>query len=356
MKELMRPFFVGALVLVASGGVLQARGEVFQPFQPLPPFPPAPSDNPASPAKIELGKQLFFDRRLSPQLSHSCLSCHNVLGNGSDERAAIAGAGGQASRRSPPALWNVGYNTIYFRDGRGLSLEQAIQTHVLEADAMAMVQEDRLTARLRAIPGYVAAFRVAFGSGPITLDFVGKALAAYLRTLNTQDSPWDRYLRGDSDAISAEAKKGFGHFVETGCASCHFWVQLAGPVPGLAFEMGQGFYELFPNYKGSEYDKKYRLTEDSGRIQVTRDATDQHMWRVSGLRNVAVTAPYFHNGSVTTLDEAVRVMGKTQLNKELSAAQVTDIVAFLQTLTGEFPRQTFPVLPLTVNQATTSMP
>ena len=354
MKALMRAVGLGAMVMVT--GILQARGEAFQPFQPLPPFPPAPADNPASPAKIELGKQLFFDRRLSPQLSHSCLSCHNVLSHGSDERAAIAGAGGQTSRRSPPTLWNVGYNTIYFRDGRGLSLEQAIQMHMLEADAMAMGQEAHLTARLQAIPGYVTAFRVAFGPGPITLNSVGKALAAYLRTLNTQDSPWDRYLRGDAEAISAEAKKGFGHFVETGCASCHFWVQLAGPVPGLAFEMGQGFYELFPNYKGSEYDKKYRLTDDPGRIQVTRDATDQHMWRVSGLRNVAVTAPYFHNGSVATLDEAVRVMSKTQLNKELSSAHVADIVAFLQTLTGEFPHQTFPHLPLTVNHATGTMP
>jgi cytochrome c peroxidase len=127
-------------------------------------------------------------------------------------------------------------------------------------------------------------------------------------------------------------------------------------VPGLAFEMGEGFYELFPNYKGSVYEQKYRLVEDTGRIQVTREPTDRHMWRVSGLRNVAVTAPYFHNGRVATLAEAVSVMGKTQLNKELSPTQVDDIVAFLHTLTGAFPAQTLPSLPMTLNEATAVPP
>lgn len=354
MKCVWRAAHVGALVVVLCTSKF-VHGQAFQPFQPLPPLPPASPDNVANTAKIELGKQLFFDRRLSSNLSHSCLTCHNVLGNGSDDRPTIAGAGGKASSRSPPSLWNVGYYTVYFRDGRAANLESAIQMHLHDPEAMDMGDE-RISSRLQRIPGYSAQFRVAFGSDRITSETVSKALAVYLRTLNTQDSAWDRHLRGDVTAINDSAKKGFVQFVDIGCASCHFWVHLAGPVPGLAFGMGEGFYELFPNYKGSVYEQKYRLVEDTGRIQVTHEPSDRHMWRVSGLRNVAVTAPYFHNGRVTTLAEAVRVMGKTQLNKDLLPAQIDDIVAFLHTLTGAFPTQTLPSLPMTLEQATGVVP
>lgn len=340
---------LGTLLLFLSSS-WYVQGQSFQPFQPLPPMPPASPSNVANAAKIELGKQLFFDQRLSLKLSHSCLTCHNVLGNGSDDRARVAGAGEATSSRSPPSLWNVGYYTIYFRDGRADSLERAVQMHLREAEAMG-ISDEQVTARLQRIPGYLAQFRMVFGAERVTSETVSQAIAVYLRTLNTQDSAWDRYLRGDSTAINDSAKKGFEQFVDIGCASCHFWVNLAGPVPGLAFQMGEGFYELFPNYKGSVYEQKYRLLDDTGRIKITRDATDLHMWRVSGLRNVAVTAPYFHNGRVATLAEAVRVMGKTQLNKDLSPMQVDDIVAFLQTLSGVFPTQTLPSLPMTVNQA-----
>lgn len=344
----------GALVGILCA-VSFAHGQAFQPFQPLPPMPPASPDNVANAAKIELGKQLFFDRRLSSNLSQSCLTCHNILGNGSDDRPLIAGAGGKTSSRSPPSLWNAGFYTAYFRDGRAANLESAIHMHLQAPEAMDM-KDERVSSRLQSIPGYLAQFRFAFGSDRVTSEAVSKAIAVYLRTLNTQDSAWDRYLRGDASAINVSAKKGFEQFVDIGCASCHFWVNLAGPVPGLAFEMGEGFYELFPNYKGSVYEQKYRLTEDIGRIQITHEPTDRHMWRVSGLRNVAVTAPYFHNGSVNTLSEAVRVMGKTQLNKELLPAQIDDIVAFLHTLTGAFPPQTVPSLPMTFDQATVVTP
>jgi cytochrome c peroxidase len=178
----------------------------------------------------------------------------------------------------------------------------------------------------------------------VSYDHIVKALAAYIRTLKTQDSPFDQHLRGHS-TLSAQAERGFNRFVESGCASCHFYVNMAGPIPGLVFEVGEGFYELFPNHLGSKYDAKYGLADDIGRYQVTGDDTDKHMWRVASLRNVALTGPYFHNGSVQTLDEAIRVMGKVQLKKDLADDIVADIAAFLNTLSGEFPQQTMPRLP-----------
>lgn len=335
----------GIGIVLALWGVL-AAAEAFRPFQPLPAQPPIPESNPQSASKVALGAQLFFDARLSPQGSVACLSCHNVLAGGDDSRARSVGVKGQETRRNAPSLWNVGFNTAYFRDGRATSLEHAVEEQLLSAEAMAMENPQALIERINAMTGYRAQFEQVFGDqNAVSFANIAKALSAYLRTLVTQDSAFDQYLRGHQDALSAEAKRGFQLYVDSGCASCHFWVNMAGPVPGLAFAMGEGFYELFPNYKGSEFDAKYRLTEDIGRYAISRVESDKHMWRVSGLRNVAVTAPYFHNGSVPTLEEAVRVMAKTQLNKDFTDPQIADVVAFLRTLTGQFPQAQVPRLP-----------
>ena len=130
-----------------------------------------------------------------------------------------------------------------------------------------------------------------------------------------------------------------------GCLACHFGVNFAGPAPGPAMGLGDGFYELFPNHVGTRYDKQYGVAKDLGRYYVTKEGIHRHMFRVPPLRNIADTAPYFHNGSVDNLAEAVRVMGLTQLKKELSDAEVADIVAFLRTLTGQYPVITMPRLP-----------
>lgn len=320
--------------------------EEFRPFQPLPAQPPIPDANAPSAAKVALGAQLFFDARLSLDGSVSCLTCHNVLAGGDDTRPRSAGVKGRETRRNAPTLWNVGFYTAYFRDGRAASLELAVEEQLLSAEAMAMERAEVLTHRIDAISGYRQQFAQVFGDqDPVSLANIAKALAAYLRTLITQDSAFDQYLRGHHAALGTEARRGFQLYVDSGCASCHFWVNMAGPVPGLAFPMGEGFYELFPNYQGSEFDAKYRLTDDIGRFDVSRIDTDKHMWRVTGLRNVAVTAPYFHNGSVPSLHEAVRVMAKTQLNKEFTDQQIADVVAFLRTLTGQFPPPQVPRLP-----------
>ncbi|NOY62786.1 MAG: c-type cytochrome [Gammaproteobacteria bacterium] len=340
-----RALFISLFITLLSLCVA-TTAQAFEAFQPLPEQPPIPADNRMSAAKAALGQQLFFDPRLSKTKTLSCNSCHNVMAGGTNGLATSVGASGKSGTRSAPTLWNAGFHTILFRDGRALSLEQAITEHLTSPTEMAMDDGAEAEQRIAASAGYRRVFEQVFGGdGALNSINISKALATYIRTLNTPNGPFDRYLNGDSSAISDTAVRGFERFIETGCASCHFWVNLAGPVPGLAFQMGEGFYELFPNYVGSRYDELYQLTKDIGRYLVTGVETDRRMWRVPTLRNVALTAPYFHNGRVKTLDEAVRVMAKVELGKELTQPQVDELVAFLQTLTGEFPLQTMPRLP-----------
>lgn len=330
-----------------AGAWLGIAGQAmaFEILQALPKQPPIPKDNPQSPAKIELGKQLFFDQRLSANLSLSCNSCHTLMGAGTDGRATTAGATGQAGKRNASTLWNVGFQTVLHWDGRFESLEDQAKAHLLDATVMAMPDEAAVVQRLRAIPGYQAQFVQVFGKSGVTYNNVAKALASFQRTLLTPGSALDRWVKGDKKALSAAAQRGKHLFNELGCMSCHFGVNLAGPAPGPYLQMGMGFYELFPNYLGSEYDARYLLTEEQGRYHVTGDDQDKLLWRLPTLRNVALTAPYFHNGSVATLDEAVRVMAKTELDKTLSEEQVKDIVAWLESLTGQFPTFSLPRLP-----------
>jgi cytochrome c peroxidase len=177
---------------------------------------------------------------------------------------------------------------------------------------------------------------------PVTVDNAAKAVAAYERTLITPDSPYDRYVKGDKAALTEQQVRGMNAFADAGCVACHSGATFNGPQTP-----GQGFFMKFPTFEGSDYETKYHLTDDNGRFEATKNPADKHMWRVPTLRNVALTAPYFHNGQVATLDEAVRVMAKTQLNKTLPPEQVADIVAFLNGLTGKFPVQEMPRLPNT---------
>jgi len=343
-KSSCRIFFISLCGLFTAGTIPVAYA--FDAFKPLPLTPIIPKDNPQSAPKVDLGKQLYFDPRLSVNGAVSCNTCHNLMAGGDDGRAVSVGAVGKAGTRSAPTLWNVSYETVYFWDGRAKSLEAAIKEHLLDQTVMAMPDAATLTNRFNSIPGYKREFDYVFdGPSGVSLDNTAKALASYIRTLSTRDSAFDRYLQGDKDAISASAEKGFQDFIATGCAACHFWVNMAGPVPGLAFKMGEGFYELFPNWLGSKYDEQYHLTDDLGRYAFDKNPKHKHLFRVPTLRNIAMTAPYFHNGSVKTLEQAVRVMAKTQIKRNLTDQQVNDIVAYLKTLSGQFPPQLMPRLP-----------
>ncbi len=314
-------------------------------WQALPEKAPEPADNPTTEAKVALGKMLYFDTRFSSTGTVSCFSCHNVMEGGDDHRPTSIGVHGQVGGRNAPTVWNSAFLSAQFWDGRAPSLEEQAKGPPTNPIEMGMANLDATIARIQAIPGYKPYFAAAFGQGDtVTMDNAAKAIAAYERTLITPDSAYDRYVKGDKKAMTEQQVRGMDTFAKTGCTACH-----SGPTfNGSAnLPMGQGFFMKFPIFPGSVYETKYKLTEDLGRQTVTQQDADKHLWRVPTLRNLTYTAPYFHNGSVQSLDEAIRVMAKTQLNKELTKSEVQDIVAFLGALDGPFPQQTMPRLPPT---------
>jgi cytochrome c peroxidase len=339
----MKKRFVSGLLgmAVLAGTALAADGQ----WQALPETAQAPADNPTTVAKVELGKMLYFDTRFSSTGTVSCFSCHNVMEGGDDHRPTSIGVHGQVGGRNAPTVWNAAFNSAQFWDGRAPSLEEQAKGPPTNPIEMGMQDLDATINRIRRIPGYQPYFEAAFGKGDVvTIDNAAKAIAAYERTLITPNSPYDRYVKGDKTAMTAQQVRGLETFAKVGCTACH-----SGPAfNGSAnLPMGQGFLMKFPIFPGSEYETQYKLTEDPGRYTVTQKDEDKYLWRVQTLRNLTYTAPYFHNGSVKSLDEAVRVMGKTQLNKDLSDGEVQDIVAFLGALDGQFPQQTMPRLPPT---------
>lgn len=315
-------------------------------FEVLPASPSVPADNPMSAAKIELGKQLYFDPRLSVDGTVSCNSCHNVMTSGTDNRPVSVGIAGQKGGRNAPTVWNAAFMSMQFWDGRAVSLEDQAKGPILNSVEMGMPSADETVKRIGSIKGYVEQFKTVFGDkDSLSYDNIAKAIAAYERTLLTPNSPFDRYLKGDKKALSNQAKRGMKLVEQVGCSACHNGPNFAGP----DMPVGTGFYQKFPTFENNKYVKRYNLVADSGRYEATKIEADKHMWRVPTWRNVALTAPYFHNGSVKTLDEAVRVMAKTQLNKTLTDKEVKEIVAFLNSLTGRLPKQTLPHLPNSSN-------
>jgi cytochrome c peroxidase len=337
--------FSSVVILCLTGLSAQAGS-----WEALPKKAPAPADNPITPAKIELGRKLYFDPRLSHDGTVSCNSCHNVMSAGDDGRATSAGIRGQNGGRSAPTVWNSAFLSVQFWDGRANSLEDQAKGPLTNPIEMGMPSHDLVVGRIREIPGYIKEFEKAFGGkGPetVTIDHVAKAIATYERTLITPDTPYDQYVRGNKKALSEQQVRGMKLVETTGCLSCHMGSNFSGP----ALPVGTGFYQKFPVYPDADIEKKYQFTKDLGRAAVTKNDAEKNFYRVPTWRNVALTAPYFHNGAVATLDEAVRVMAKTQLNKTLTDAEVADIVAFLNGLGGNFPEQKMPRLPETPNRS-----
>jgi cytochrome c peroxidase len=329
-----------AMLMTLSGGVAHAQMQ----WEALPDAAPAPADNPTTAAKVELGKMLYFDPRLSSTGTVSCFSCHNVMEGGDDHMTTSAGVHGLKGGRNAPTVWNAAFHSVQFWDGRAPSLEEQAKGPPVNPIEMGMANLDAVIDRIRRIPGYKAPFEAAFGAGDaVTMDNAAKAIAAYERTLITPGSAYDKYAKGDKAALTAQQVKGGETFASVGCMSCHQGPAFNGP----PLPMGTGFFMKFPTYPNTPYVAKYKLTEDPGRFNATKDEADRGMWRVPTLRNLTNTAPYMHNGAVKTLPEAVRVMGTTQLDKTLSDTEVNDIVAFLESLTGPFPQQTMPRLPPT---------
>lgn len=341
--KMFQKSLIASVIVTASLSVQAATWEA------LPTEPPIPADNPQTEAKVLLGKTLFFDPRLSKNGTISCNSCHNVMAGGDDNRPNSVGVNDQRGGRGAPTVWNAAFLSVQFWDGRAPTLEEQAKGPVTNPIEMGMPDWDSVMKRLAQVAGYKPLFEAAFDKeNSMTADNVAKAIAAYERTLITPNSAYDRYAKGNEKALTEQELKGLNTFAEVGCTACHSGSNFSGPTQ----KMGTGFFMKFPLMPGSEYEAKYDLLKDGGRYEVTKSDADKNLWRVPTLRNVALTAPYFHNGQVTTLSEAVKVMGKTQLGKDLTDEQVTNIVAFLNALTGEFPEQTMPRLPSTPNMTT----
>lgn len=319
-------------------------------WQALPEAAPVPADNPQTPAKVALGKQLFFDPRFSSTGTVSCNSCHNLMAGGDDGRTTSMGVHGLTGPRNAPTVWNSAFHSVQFWDGRAKDLEAQAKGPVVASVEMGMGSLDAAIARVGLIPGYVEKFRAVFGGqDPVSIDNAAKAVAAFERTLITPDSPYDRYVKGDRGALTEKQIRGMQTFEQLGCVACHRGPAFNGPT----MPDGTGFYIDFP-FHDSPYVEQYGLRDEDGRFAVTGDPQDKHKYRVPTLRNVALTAPYFHNGRVKTLAEAVRVMAPSQLHKTLADDQVDDVVAFLNALTGEFPRMELPRLPPTPGRSVVS--
>ncbi len=271
--------------------------------------------------QIELGKKLYFDTRLSINDSQSCNSCHNLDNNGPgvDNKKVSDGAiPGKKGERNAPTVWNAGFHLAQFWDGRAKDLIEQAKGPILNPVEMAMPSEKEVVKKISAIQEYQELFKKAYPEEkePITYHNIARAIAAFESTLITNDR-FDAFLKGDDKALTKEEQKGLETFLNTGCQSCHNGALLGG-----------NSYQKLGLLK--PYD-----TEDLGRYNITKKEEDKYVFKVPSLRNVAVTAPYFHDGSISSLEEAVKKMALHQLNKELTDEEVKNIVIFLKALTDQ---------------------
>ncbi|MDR3700982.1 MAG: cytochrome c peroxidase [Candidatus Sulfopaludibacter sp.] len=287
-------------------------------FAALPAAPAVLADNPMA-AKIELGRMLYYDARLSKGQTVSCNSCHRLSEYGVDGQPTSEGHAGQRGTRNSPTVYNAALQFVQFWDGRAPDVEKQAGGPMLNPVEMAMPSEMAVVAVLKSMPGYLAAFRKAFpgDKDPVTFAHAVEAIGGFERGLITP-SRWDRFLQGDQAALTAEEKSGFNHFLAAGCDTCHSGVLLGG----------NAFQKL-------GVAKDYSDTTDTGRYQVTRNESDRMFFKVPTLRNVAMTGPYFHNGKIATLADAVDQMAEFQTGRQLAAADRDAIVTFLKCLTGD---------------------
>lgn len=286
-----------------------------------------PADNPMSDAKIELGKMLYFDGRLSKNGKISCATCHDPTMAWAEHKPTSEGIGGKFGGRNSPTVINAAYMPAQFWDGRAATLEEQalgpIENPIEMGHEMTAVM-----AGLKEIPEYVKRFDDVFGEDAMTKENLAKAIAAFERTVLSGNSPYDKDKAGDEGALTAEQKRGMELFMDKAdCARCH--------KPPL-FSNGK-YYSA-----GIGMDKE---KVDEGRKDVTGKAADRGKFRVPALREVANTGPYFHDGSVADLAEAVRVMGKDAAQVELTEQEAADLVTFLNALSGDFPKTEPPKLP-----------
>jgi cytochrome c peroxidase len=289
-------------------------------FQPLPLEVESP-DNPITAAKVDLGRMLYYEPRLSRDHDVSCNSCHDLAKYGVDGQRVSDGVNGQKGTRNAPTVYNAAGHFVQFWDGRAPDVEEQAKGPMLNPVEMAMPSDQAVVAVLKSMPEYVEAFKKAFPdeADPVTLQNTARAIGVFERGLMTP-SRWDNFLDGNPEALNRAEKAGFNKFMDTGCQACHSGTYLGG-------EAYQRLGASIP----------YPDTSDAGREAITKQVSDRMVFKVPSLRNIDKTAPYFHNGKVQTLEAAVKDMGEYQLGKQLSDKDVASIVTFLKTLTGRIP-------------------
>ena len=317
-----------APVGAASPEVKVTAGEASKAFNPrlLRRFTPLrtridSTENPPSEDKIALGRMLYFDKRLSRNQDVACNSCHHLDAYGVDGQATSVGDKGQHGGRNAPTVYNAAGYLSQFWDGRARDVEEQAKAPILNPVEMAMPSSAAVVARLKSIPGYVTAFQKAFPAekDPVTYDNLGRAIGVFERGLTTP-ARWDKFLVGDKTALTAGEIEGLKIFTNVGCMVCHTGELLGGN-----------------SYQRAGAVEAWATQDDVGRQNVTKNVSDRMMFKVPTLRNIEKTAPYFHDGSAKTLEEAVHVMGEHQLGLDLSNEEIAAIVTWLHSVTGELP-------------------
>jgi cytochrome c peroxidase len=281
--------------------------------------------------RVQLGRMLYYDARLSRSQTISCNNCHKLDAYGVDNEPTSEGYKDQRGDRNSPTVYNAAANFVQFWDGRAKDVEAQAKGQMMNPVEMAMASDKQVVSVLKSMPEYVDAFKTAYPNqkDPVTLDNAANAIGTFERKLLTP-ARWDSFLKGDAAALTPEEKAGFNVFYETGCETCH-----AGAL------VGGNLYQKLGNVK------PYPDTSDPGRFNVTKDDGDRMIFKVPSLRNVEKTGPYFHNGKVAKLEDAVSQMAEYQLGKKLKPEEVAAITTYLHSLTGVIPAEFIkpPVLP-----------
>lgn len=327
----------GIMVLMLAGGAAWGKDDIMSQaqatFKPVPAKPPVLKNNRATPAKIELGKMLFFDPRLSSSNLISCNTCHNIGLGGVDIQETSTGHGWQKGPRNAPTVFNAVFNLAQFWDGRAEDLGAQAKGPV-QASVEMNNKPERVVETLKSIPGYQPLFKKAFPREKDTISFdnMAHAIEVFEATLITPDSRFDRYLKGDRKALATNEHEGLKLFMAKGCSACHNGVNIGGT----------GYFTFGVKESPSA---DVRPTEDFGRFKVTNTAADKYVFKSPSLRNIELTPPYFHSGKVWKLGDAVKIMGSAQLGITLNDDEAVKIRAFLLTLNGKQPKIVYPIMP-----------
>lgn len=319
-----------SLTVVSADEVLTMAQKV---FKPIPQSLPELKGKPVTPEKVHLGKMLFFEPRLSASALISCNTCHNLGLGGADYQEASVGHGWHRGKRNAPTVLNSVFNKAQFWDGRAKDLMEQAKGPV-QASVEMNNSPDMVIKTLKSMPHYEKMFKKVFPdeTDPVTFDNMARAIEAFEATLLTPDSPFDKYLKGDTNALNAKEKEGLKLFMNKGCSSCHGGINMGGE-------------NYFPFGVVEKPSVHVRPEDDKGRFGVTKTRSDEYVFKSPSLRNIELTLPYFHSGSVWSLKEAISIMGSAQLGIKLSGSEIDSIVTFLKSTTGKQPEVKYPILP-----------